>query len=83
MNMITEKELRRHHEIKYRLNLSVSSLAKIARSLELSPNTVHSVSSSRSKSMRVAQALADAIGEDVSILFPEYFQEKTKKTNMR
>ena len=80
--MITEEEKYRHQTIKYKLNLVGTSLTGVAKKVGVSSNTVNAVSASRSKSMSVAQALADAIGEDVSILFPEYFQDQRKEENM-
>ena len=76
--MVTEKELRRHHTIKYKLNLMNSSLAEVARSLSLSPNTVHSVSSSRSKSFRVAKKLSEVTQIPFEELFPEYLETTTR-----
>lgn len=62
---------RRHEGIKAALRLQGSSLADVARRLEVAPATVTSVSQGRMQSRRVQDALAEAVKVPAEQLWPE------------
>ena len=69
-----EKQL--HVHIKHALNLKGSSLADIARTLNISQGSVSQVSIGRSRSKRVESALASALETTPEQLFPDRYNKK-------
>jgi Ner family transcriptional regulator len=62
-----------HEWIKSRLRLAGSSLAKIARELELSPATVTIVSQGMRRSQRIETAISTKLGVPAALLWPEKY----------
>ena len=67
--------LNRREEIKARLRSRGVTMSDIARSLNLTPATVHAVVSGRSYSQRVAEAIASELEVNVADIWPD----RTKK----
>lgn len=67
---------RQQHEcIKMRLRLAGSSLAQIARELDLAPTSVTSVCQGLRRSRRVENAIADKLATSPGRLWPERYRE--------
>ena len=73
-----EKQL--HVHIKHALNLKGSSLADIARTLNISQGSVSQVSLGRSRSKRVESALASALETTPEQLFPDRYTKKEDRS---
>jgi transcriptional regulator with XRE-family HTH domain len=63
-------------EIQYRLRRKGISQKSIAQSLQVSDNAVSLIIKKRMVSARIMQAVADAIGIDVHLVFHEHFVNK-------
>lgn len=68
----------RHLEIRHGLNLAGTSFSEIARMLKVSHTTVNNVSRSKTRSARIEQAIASALGKKPCEIWPEYFEGKGK-----
>ncbi|WP_226554814.1 helix-turn-helix domain-containing protein [Celeribacter naphthalenivorans] len=66
---------KRHLTIRHKLALKGSSFSEIARSLGVSHTTVTAVSNGRSRSLRVADAIANKLGTTPHVLWPEIYAE--------
>ena len=55
-------------------NRKKTSMAKIARQLNVTRGAVSLVVNRKSVSRRIMLAVADAIGQPAEIVFPEYFE---------
>lgn len=62
----------RHETIKFRLRTKGTSLANIARQLEVTRSSVTQVSKGEETSDRIQRAIADALGDPVEELFPSH-----------
>ena len=70
----TMRSARRQHErIKFWLKLKGSSLAQIARELQVAPTTVTTVSQGMRRSRRIEAAIADRLGMAPSRLWPDRY----------
>lgn len=66
-------DIQAHEKIKYELRSVGQSLAKIARSLELSQSTITQVSQGRHRSRRVEESIASALQTTPELLFPDRY----------
>lgn len=64
---------RQHQRIKAGLRLRGSSLAAVARSLDVAPTTVTIVSKGYRRSRRIEQAIADALGMSPGAIWPDRY----------
>lgn len=71
--------LEQHEKIKMRLRLAGSSLAGIARELELAATTVTSVSQGYRRSRRVEAAIARKLQVSATVLWPDRYQESAER----
>lgn len=60
------------NQIKGALITSGSNQTRIAEMLKVSKTSVHRIISKKDKSRRIAQAIANQIGEPLYKVFPEY-----------
>lgn len=67
------RERERHERIKMRLRLAGSSLAKIARELEVQPTTVTSVCLGQRRSRRIEDLIAEKLSTTAPKLWPDRF----------
>lgn len=65
----------RHLTIRHKLALEGSSFSEISRSLGVSHTTVLAISNGRSRSLRVASAIASKLGTTPHALWPEIYAE--------
>lgn len=68
----------KHHElIKMHLHLAGSSLAEIAKELQVAPSTVTAVSCGRTRSRRIEAAIAAKLDKTPAQLWPERYAVKS------
>lgn len=65
--------LSRREEIKARLRSKGLTMSDIARSLTLTPSTIHAVVSGRSHSRRVAEKISAELGLEPRDIWPEKY----------
>lgn len=65
--------IRQHERIKMQLRLKGSSLADIARRLDVAPTTVTIVSQGFRRSRRIERAIAETLGIPEASLWPERY----------
>lgn len=68
-----QRERERHERIKMRLRLAGSSLAKVARELEVRPTTVTSVCLGQRRSRRIEDLIAAKLSTTPAKLWPDRF----------
>lgn len=69
-----ERGRKRHERLKARLRLAGTSLAQVARDLDVRPTTVTSVSLGTSRSKRIEQHIAKVLSTSPERLWPERYQ---------
>ena len=69
-----------HDHIKWLLRTQGSSLADIARLLDVQPSAVTVVSKGRGRSRRIEEAIAEATGLKLAQLWPQHYSEDTEAT---
>lgn len=69
-----------HEHIKWLLRARGSSLADIARALEVRPSAVTLVSKGRGRSRRIEQAIAQATGLHAAQLWPDNYPDQKEGT---
>ncbi len=62
----------RHLKLKHELELAGKSLATISGQLGVSHSAVYAVTTGRSRSHRISQAIAEALDHKISEIWPEY-----------
>ena len=67
------REIKRHERIKMQLRLAGTSLAKIARELDVQPSTVASVSRGKSRSRRIEARIAAVLAIPAERLWPDRY----------
>lgn len=67
-----------HERIKMRLRLAGTSLAQIGRQLGVRPSTVASVSRGTSRSRRIEDSIARALGTEPQKLWPDRYSRCTE-----
>jgi len=75
------RERERHERIKMRLRLAGSSLAKIARELEVQPTTVTSVCLGLRRSRRIEDLIAEKLSTTAAKLWPDRFLGETSTSH--
>ena len=75
-------DLERHETIKYRLRLAGSSLAKIARELDVAGTTVSSVCQGYRRSRRIELAIAEKLGEAPATVWPGRYPSDEEEAPM-
>ena len=65
-----------HDHVKWLLRMRGTSLASIARSLNVEPSAVTIVSKGRGRSKRIEAAIAEATGLSPDQLWPENYNKK-------
>lgn len=65
-----------HVYIKWLLRMRGTSLASIARSLEVKPSAVTIVSKGRGRSKRIEAAIAEATGLSLDQLWPDNYEKE-------
>ena len=65
---------KRHELLKMRLHLAGSSLAQIAKELQVTPTTVTAVSRGRTRSRRIEAAIAAQLDDSPAKLWPERYR---------
>ncbi|MFC3058034.1 helix-turn-helix domain-containing protein [Paenirhodobacter populi] len=63
----------RHETIKYELRMKGTSFAELGRRHAVHPSVFSAVASGRRRSLPTAKIIADALGTDPSILWPELY----------
>lgn len=69
-----QSQLEQHEWIKSRLRLVGSSLAEIARELDLKPATITIVSQGQRRSQRIESAISTKLGVPVATLWPDKYR---------
>ena len=68
-----QSHLKQHEWIKSQLRLMGSSLAEIARELDLTPTTVTIVSQGQRRSQRIESAISSKLGVPAATLWPDKY----------
>lgn len=68
------QQIQRHERIKMKLRLAGSSLAQVARELQVQPTTVTSVSRGLSRSKRIESRIAEVLKTTPDKLWPDRYE---------
>lgn len=68
------QQIQRHERIKMKLRLAGSSLAQVARELQVQPTTVTSVSRGLSRSKRIESRIAEVLRTTPDKLWPDRYE---------